>query len=62
METQNERELRRSLFGSDDEDDEDDENVEDAFHDTLEQEVDEDQAYHAEQMPGHLAVSNASGF
>ena len=44
METQNEKELRRSLFGSDDEDDEDDENVEDVFHGTLEQEVDEDQA------------------
>ena len=44
METENDKELRRALFGSDDEDDEGDENVEDVFHGTLEQEVDEDQA------------------
>ena len=44
METQTEEEIRRALFGSDDEDDENDEGVEDVFHDTVEQEVDQDQA------------------
>jgi len=44
METEDDKKLRRALFGSDDEDDEGDENVEDVFHDTLEQEDHEDQA------------------
>ena len=44
METRTEEEIRRALFGSDDEDDENDEGVEDVNHDTVEQEVDQDQA------------------
>ena len=44
METQTEEEIRRALFGTDDEDDENDEDVEDVNHDTVEQEVDQDQA------------------
>ena len=43
METEDDKEANRALFGSDDEDDEGDENVDDVFHDTLEQEVDQDQ-------------------
>ena len=44
MQTEADKEANRSLFGSDDEDDESDENAEDVFHDTLEQEDDQDQA------------------
>ena len=43
METETDKELRRSLFGSDDEDDEGDETAEDLFHGTLEHEDDQDQ-------------------
>ena len=43
METEDDKEVNRALFGSDDEDDEGDENAEDLFHGTLEQEDDQDQ-------------------
>ena len=43
METEDDKEVNRALFGSDDEDDEDDENADDVFHDTIEQQGDQDQ-------------------
>ena len=43
METEDDKEVNRALFGSDDEDDEGDENAEDLFHDTVEHEDDQDQ-------------------
>ena len=39
METEEDEETNRALFGSDDEDNEDDENADDVYHDTAEQEA-----------------------